>query len=68
MANNRMWLKNKRTNAQILIAKYYPSTGWCPFHDDLRDKLEKLFDDNKSQPTVRGDNDWFIEYEAEDQK
>lgn len=25
MANNRMWLKNKRTGARVLLAKYYRS-------------------------------------------
>ena len=31
MANNRMYLRNKRTGDEIYIAKYYPSTGWYTF-------------------------------------
>lgn len=30
MANNRMYLLNRRTGTRIYIAKYYPSTGWLP--------------------------------------
>ena len=28
MANNRMYLVNTATGARIMLAKYYPSTGW----------------------------------------
>ena len=28
MANNRMFLVNRRTGARLMLAKYYPSTGW----------------------------------------
>ena len=28
MANNRMFLVNRKTGAKIYLAKYYPSTGW----------------------------------------
>lgn len=28
MANNKMFLVNKRTGVKIYLAKYYPSTGW----------------------------------------
>ena len=28
MANNRMYLRNTRTGKALMIAKYYPSTGW----------------------------------------
>lgn len=65
MANNRMWLKNKRTNARILLAKYYPTTGWYCFHDDLNVKLDKMFEDNEHDYTQWGDNDWVIEYEID---
>ena len=70
MANNRMYLRNKRTEAKVLLAKYYPSTGWYPFHIpnegiDLPDKMSKVFDDNAPEPTQWGDNDWTIEYEME---
>jgi hypothetical protein len=30
MANNRLYLKSNHTGERILIAKYYPSTGWYP--------------------------------------
>lgn len=65
MANNRMWLANKRTNAKVLIAKYYPSTGWGVFHDDINPRLCKLFRENELEPSQWGDNDWRIEYDEE---
>lgn len=43
MANNRMWVVNRKTGAKVLLAKYYPSTGWCVFYQDLADKLDALF-------------------------
>lgn len=67
MANNRMWLKNKRTGAQVLLAKYYPTTGWYTFHDDIHDKLDNLFEDNEPNPSQWGDNDWLIEYDQTDE-
>lgn len=63
MANNRMYLKNKRTGAQVLLAKYYPSTGWYVFHDDIRVRMDDLFDRNEAPASMWGDNDWTIEYE-----
>lgn len=63
MANNRMWLKNKRTGAQVLLAKYYPSTGWYPFHDDIHAKLAELFAHNEPDASMWGDNDWLLEYD-----
>jgi len=63
MANNRMWLTNKRTGAKVLLAKYYPSTGWYVFHDDLVAKLNALFDANDPAPTMWGDNDWTVKFE-----
>ena len=63
MANNRMWLKNKRTGAQVLIAKYYPSCGWGVFHGDLGDRIGTILSVNEPPPTRMGDNDWVIEYE-----
>lgn len=65
MANNRMWLKNKRTGAKVLLAKYYPATGWYPFPADLHARLGRLFDENEPAPSQWGDNDWLIEYEQE---
>ena len=43
MANNRMYLINKRTQARVFLAKYYPSTGWFTT-DGLELKLNKAFD------------------------
>jgi hypothetical protein len=70
MANNRMYLKNRRTGAKVLLAKYYPSTGWYAFHApdrgvDLISKLDETFDTNEPETTMWGDNDWLIEYEHE---
>lgn len=65
MANNRMFLKNKRTGAKMMIAKYYPCTGWYPFPENLNPRLGKLFEENEPSPSQWGDNDWVIEYEME---
>ena len=37
MANNRMWLVHERTGAKVLLAKYYPSTGWYICNDNAVD-------------------------------
>lgn len=58
-----MYLKNKRAGAQVLLAKYYPSTGWYVFHDDIRARLDALFESNEPAASMWGDNDWSIEYE-----
>lgn len=42
MANNRMYLRNKRTGACVLIAKFYPSDGWqCK--GQLQARLNRAF-------------------------
>ena len=46
MANNGLWLKNIKTNEKVLLAKYYPSTGWYCFHEDIKEKLDELFFDS----------------------
>lgn len=43
MANNRMYIFNKRTKQKIFVAKYYPSTGWYVDSDDLVNKLNGEF-------------------------
>lgn len=43
MANNRLYFKFKRTGEKVLLAKYYPSTGWYVFYDDFKSKLDALF-------------------------
>lgn len=67
MADNRMWLKNRSTGAQVLIAKWFASNGrWVVFHDDLAEKIEALFkdDDVGGQAFGIGGNDWMVEYEV----
>jgi hypothetical protein len=43
MANNRLFLRCKRSGLKVLIAKYYPSTGWYVFHKGLSRKLDEMF-------------------------
>ena len=46
MANNRMWLNVKgHPEKRILLAKYYPSTGWYLFHTD-KNQLNDWFDEH----------------------
>jgi hypothetical protein len=63
MANNRMFLVNKRTGHRLLIAKYYPSTGWSP-KQDIEPMLTNFFDCNDDVPSMGGDTDYAIEYES----
>lgn len=62
MANNRMYLVNKKTGHRITIAKYYPSTGWYVFHDDLHAQLDAEFSGHSEVSDV-GNMDWELEYE-----
>jgi hypothetical protein len=65
MANNRMWLRNKNTGQQVLLAKYYPSTDWYCYHEDLSQKLDHLFQDpSHLSGTMTGNNDYEIVYES----
>jgi hypothetical protein len=68
MANNLMYLANKRTGAKVCLAKYYPSTGWYVHAEEsLVAKLEEAFDGSKAVPAgMYGGNDWVIEYEQDD--
>lgn len=69
MANNRMWLVNKTTKERVLLAKYYPSTGWCVFHNKenwLSEKLNALFDTD-TLPSMWGKHEWELEYEMEEE-
>lgn len=36
MANNRMYLKHKRSGKFILLCKFYPSTRWYMFTDETK--------------------------------
>lgn len=43
MANNRMYLINRRTGDKLYLAKYYPSTGWYTVQTDLENVLNETF-------------------------
>ncbi len=43
MANNRMYIREKRTGKEILLCKFYSSTRWYLFHD--KEKLNKWLND-----------------------
>lgn len=66
MANNRMWLvKKSEPDKRILLAKYYPSTGWYMFHD--QEKLDDWFDQCLNQErTCFGSTDLQLVFEIED--
>jgi hypothetical protein len=63
MANNRMWLINERLGVRVLLAKFYPSTGWFVPHDGLRTVLDTAFDLDEST-SQEGSTDWRISYES----
>ena len=83
MANNRMWLKNKRTGDKVLLAKYFPSGGWmvsdgeeglsfrmqrCFFNaDKFADNPGGILGLPLSDGGMYGGNDWLIEYEIEEE-
>ena len=59
MANNRMWLQVKdKPEKKVLLAKYYPSTGWYIFHTEkeLNEWFKKNFnfEDAPDQDWVDG--------------
>jgi len=43
MANNRMYLVNRRTGDRIYLAKYYPSYGWIALPDLSLEMREMFF-------------------------
>jgi len=45
MANNLMYLVNKRTGTRIIIAKFYPSTGWYTA-EAIKKTLDAAFDES----------------------
>jgi hypothetical protein len=53
MANNRLYLKTANGAKKILLAKYYPSTGWYMYHsqEKLDEFLESLGDGSMWGPT-----------------
>lgn len=36
MANNRMYIREKRTGNRFLLCKFYPTTRWYMFHTEER--------------------------------
>jgi len=78
MANNRRRLVNKVTGDGILLAKYYPSTGWYVKHSDLKERLDAMFhardfgagveleEGKVSINGMLGGNEWEIQYDAQD--
>lgn len=55
MANNRMSIKCNVCGKEKVIAKYYPSTGWCFFC---------LLEDNPASP--KAFNEWMKEHRHDD--
>ena len=43
MANNRLYLRCKRTGEKVMLAKYYPSTGWHVTNNELKPELDAMF-------------------------
>ncbi len=43
MANNRMFLVNNRTGQKVMLAKYYPSTGWYVQNEKIKESLDDAF-------------------------
>ena len=67
MANNRMWLQVKnQPEKKILLAKYYPSTGWYVFNS--QEKLDDWFDENFNEPSMFGRIDLELVFQETDTK
>ena len=54
MANNRLYLKCKRTGERVMLAKYYPSTGWYVDNKTLIQDLDEML-----QRDAFGGLDWM---------
>ncbi|MBM6594519.1 hypothetical protein [Microvirga pudoricolor] len=67
MAANGMWLVNDRTKDRILLARYYPGSGWVP-HIDFEAHLVEAFQADHGhrlfRPAPEGSTDWRIEYDS----
>ena len=63
MANNRMYLVNNRLGVSVMIAKYYPSTGWS--FGSAASKIDELNKAGSSDPdrSFASACDWEIRYE-----
>ena len=67
MANNRMWLQIKNQPKKIiLLAKYYPSTGWYIFHTEK--ELNKWFNENFNEPSLFGRTDLELMFQETNNK
>jgi hypothetical protein len=66
MAVNGMWLVNDRTKDRILLARYYPGSGWVP-HLDFETHLVEAFQADHGQRLFEtlpeGPTDWRLEYD-----
>lgn len=47
MANNRLWIKDKKTGDKIMLAKYYPSGGW--YCKVTIEEIDKFFESHHPQ-------------------
>ena len=79
MANNRMYLINKRTGEEVFIGRYYPEPGWYVFDPEtLSQKIDEAFHkvdfgeisfDEAQRKRLSasgglfGDRSWMIKYE-----
>ena len=62
-----MWLQIKgQPKKQILLAKYYPSTGWYIFHS--QEKLDDWFDENFNEPSQFGRTDLELVFQETENK
>ena len=73
MANNIMWLVNRRTGSRFALAKYYPSTGWYVI--GTLKEINKAFDaedfpasdgGNRPAHSVAGllGDEWDVQFES----
>lgn len=65
MANNRLYLKCKRTGEKVFLAKYYPSTGWYVSNDELVKNLDEMFERDRADLNFDGLSH-ELEYETEE--
>lgn len=63
MANNRMWLVHKPSGRAILLAKYYPKTGWHTYHS--QETVDSFFDTIEDR-SLFGDTDLCLLFETDE--
>lgn len=67
MSNNKMWVVHHGTKQRMLLAKYYPSTGWYPTQGVevlLGQFLEETADNDRNP--MDGDTTFDVRYETSD--